>query len=64
PGIVGAVGTTLGNAEANIANLSLARNKKAGNALTIIELDSPLDGDTMAVIRAIPGVTKATGVTL
>jgi D-3-phosphoglycerate dehydrogenase len=64
PGIVGAVGTTLGNAEANIANLSLARNSGENNALTVIELDSPLSNEIMEEIRAIAGVTLATGVTL
>lgn len=64
PGIVGAVGTALGEANSNIANLSLARNKSEGNALTIIEIDTPLDQDLMEKIRSIPGVLRATGVTL
>jgi len=64
PGIVGALGTTLGKAGQNIANLSLARNKSAGNALTIIELDAPLATDLMTAIRGLPGVHSATGVTL
>jgi len=64
PGIVGAVGTLLGNAGQNIANLSLARNKSQGNALTIIEVDAPLSEELMTGIRGIPGVIHATGVTL
>jgi D-3-phosphoglycerate dehydrogenase len=64
PGIVGAVGSALGTAGANIANLSLARNKTSGNALTVIELDEPLSSELMATIRAIPGVTEATGASL
>jgi D-3-phosphoglycerate dehydrogenase len=64
PGIVGAVGTLLGNAQQNIANLSLARNKSDGNALTVIEVDSPLSADLMEAIRQTPGVLFATGVTL
>ena len=64
PGIIGAVGTTLGDAGQNIANLSLARNKSEQNALTVLELDAPLPPDVMTRIRAIPGVTHATGVTL
>jgi D-3-phosphoglycerate dehydrogenase / 2-oxoglutarate reductase len=64
PGIVGAVGTALGTAQVNIANLSLARNKTEGNALSIIEVDSPLPNDLMDLIRAIPGVLSATGITL
>ena len=64
PGIVGAVGTALGKAGANIANLSLARNKSEGNALTVAEIDDPLDPAIMEEIRGIPGVLSATGVTL
>lgn len=64
PGIVGALGTLLGNASQNIANLSLARNKSLGVALSIIELDDPLSADLMTAIRALPGVLSATGVTL
>ncbi|MGC6426841.1 MAG: phosphoglycerate dehydrogenase [Akkermansiaceae bacterium] len=64
PGIVGAIGTTLGTADVNIANLSLARNSKENSALTVIELDSPLESSVMEEIRGIAGVTSATGVTL
>ena len=64
PGIVGAVGTALGNAGANIANLSLARNSQENNALTMIELDSPVSTEIMEEIQGIAGVTQATGITL
>ncbi|MGB1130481.1 MAG: phosphoglycerate dehydrogenase, partial [Haloferula sp.] len=64
PGIVGAVGTLLGAAQQNIANLSLARNKSDGNALTVIEVDSPLSKELMDSIRSTPGVLSATGVSL
>jgi D-3-phosphoglycerate dehydrogenase len=64
PGIVGAVGTALGNVGANIANMSLARNKQEGNALTVIEVDHPLDSAVMESVREVPGILSATGVTL
>ncbi|MDB4353717.1 phosphoglycerate dehydrogenase [Akkermansiaceae bacterium] len=64
PGIVGAIGTTLGNAQSNIANLSLARNSQENNALTVIELDAPVSQEVMTALRDTPGVTHATGVTL
>lgn len=64
PGMVGIIGTLLGEAGANIANLSLARNRSAGNAVTVIELDSPLEADVMESVRATEGVLEATGVTL
>lgn len=64
PGMVGVVGTALGNAQANIANLSLARNSSEGSALTVIELDAPIPSEVMLEIRNTPGVIYATGVTL
>jgi D-3-phosphoglycerate dehydrogenase len=64
PGMVGIMGTALGNAKANIANLSLARNSSEGSALTVIELDEPLDSAVMEEIRSTAGVIYATGVTL
>ena len=64
PGIVGAVGTALGEAKANIANLSLARNKCDGNALSIIEIDDALETSVMEKIRTIPGVLSSTGASL
>ena len=64
PGIVGALGSTLGDANQNIANLSLARNRSAGNALMIVEVDEPLSESLMKTLRSLPGVLSATGVTL
>lgn len=64
PGMVGVIGTILGNAQANIANLSLARNSSEGSALTVIELDAPLEPEVMKAIRETGGVIYATGVTL
>lgn len=64
PGMVGVIGTVLGNAEANIANLSLARNSSEGSALTVIELDGPLQRQVMDEMRNTVGVIYATGVTL
>ena len=64
PGMVGVIGTELGVAKANIANLSLARNSSGGSALTVIELDAPLEPSVMTTIRETEGVIYATGVTL
>ncbi|MDA7868446.1 hypothetical protein N9B28_01410 [bacterium] len=62
--MVGVIGTELGVAKANIANLSLARNSSGGSALTVIELDAPLEPSVMTTIRETEGVIYATGVTL
>lgn len=62
PGIVGHVGSVLGDSGLNIANLSLARNKSEGNALTVIELDSAPSEEIIAKLSAATGVISVTTV--
>jgi len=40
PGIVGYIGTLMGKYDVNIANMSLSRDDKGGQALTVLNLDS------------------------
>ena len=56
PGIVGLIGNSLAESNLNIANLSLARNKCEGNALTVIELDSPATQEIIDTLGAAAGV--------
>ena len=62
PGIVGLVGTALGTAGLNIANLSLARNKSDGDALNVIELDSSPCSDLIEHLSKQPGVLSVTAI--
>lgn len=64
PGMVGAVGTILGDAKVNIANMSLSRNKQSDDVLTVIEVDGPLAPEVMESVRNVAGIRSATGVTL
>jgi len=48
PGVVGRVGTFLGNHRVNIAQLYLSRNKAGGTALAVYQVDSALDAATLA----------------
>ena len=50
PGVVGKVGTILGDAEVNIAEYNLARTS-GGRAMAIITVDSPLDAKTLEALR-------------
>jgi D-3-phosphoglycerate dehydrogenase len=52
PGVVGKVGTLLGDREINIAEYNLARSESGGKAMAIITIDSPLDPDTLAFLRS------------
>ncbi len=52
PGVVGKVGTLLGDREINIAEYNLARRDSGGQAMAIITIDSPLDPDTLNFLRS------------
>lgn len=58
-GIVGQLGTIIGNAGVNIASMSMSRNVVGGIALNIAGLDSPLDNEAMTKIRSIKAIKQA-----
>lgn len=52
PGVVGKVGTILGDREINIAEYNLARAPVGGVAMAIVTIDSPIDEATLEFIRS------------
>jgi len=58
-GIVGQLGTIIGNAGVNIASMSLSRNQVGGIALNVAGLDSPLDENAMAEILSVGAIKQA-----
>ncbi|MEO6052757.1 MAG: phosphoglycerate dehydrogenase, partial [Chthoniobacterales bacterium] len=52
PGIVGHLGTLLGEHNINIASMSLSRNEEGGKALTILNLDSAPDEELLKRLQA------------
>ncbi|MBI4168781.1 MAG: phosphoglycerate dehydrogenase [Acidobacteria bacterium] len=64
PGMVGRIGTALGDARVNIAYLSLGRDRSGGRAIAVFNLDSPVDDAVLRSIAAIDGVLWAERVTL
>jgi len=59
PGVIGRVGTLLGNSNVNIANFALGRNQQAREALGLVNVDNPVPDEVLAEIRAIPAVRAA-----
>ena len=60
PGMIGRVGTLLGDFEVNIANMVVGRSRTNGEAAMMgLNLDSPLSEDQMARLRLLPGVEEA-----
>ena len=60
PGFIGALGTTLGENNINIATFNLGRNKEGGDAIALIEIDGPISEGITDKVRGIPHVVRAT----
>jgi D-3-phosphoglycerate dehydrogenase len=59
PGVIGQVGTLLGEHSINIAEWRLGRDEVGGHALSFINLDTWPAEDVLAELRALPAVDKA-----
>lgn len=58
PGFIGALGTTLGDAGVNIATFNLGRDRPGGDAISLIEIDEPLNEATLKKVAALPHVRQ------
>lgn len=59
PGIVGQIGTVLGAHSVNIANMSLSRDHRGGEVLTVLNLDSVPDETIIESILTNPNIRSA-----
>ena len=59
PLVIARLATIIGNAGVNIANMVLGRDKRGGNALTVLNLDQPLAAADIEAVRQVPHVTNA-----
>lgn len=59
PGIVGRIGSLLGDHGVNIATMSLSRNEAGGTALTVLNLDTAPDAKLLAAIHASEDIHSA-----
>jgi D-3-phosphoglycerate dehydrogenase len=60
PGVIGRVGTVLGNASINIAEYHQARLAQGGEALAAISVDGDVSAEACANLLALPDITSAT----
>ncbi|NLH96348.1 MAG: ACT domain-containing protein, partial [Clostridiaceae bacterium] len=58
PGMIGRIGTVLGNAGVNIAAMQWSRNRKGEKAVAFVSVDQNVDDQTLDEIRRIDGVLK------
>ena len=59
PGMVGRIGTLLGDHGVNIATMSLSRNQAGGTALTVLNLDTALSEELLSEVRASEDIHSA-----
>lgn len=59
PGIIGKVGTLLGENNINIAAMQWSRNSKDGKAVSFVSVDSDVSDEILEQLRSIDGILKA-----
>ena len=59
PGLIGALGTVLGNANVNVASFHLGRAEFGGDAIALIEVDQDVPAEVLAKVAALPHVIQA-----
>lgn len=64
PGVVGRVGTFLGEHQINIAQLYLSRNQAGGTAISVYQVDSALDAATLAELTKVAHVLSVKQISL
>jgi D-3-phosphoglycerate dehydrogenase len=59
PGFIGRLGTLLGTERVNIASFNLGRSAPGEDAISLIEIDEPVNDGVLAQVRALEGVVQA-----
>src|SRR5579862_399862 len=60
PGMIGRLGTVLGEAKVNIANFNLGRAAPGADAIALVQIDGGVSETVLKDIRALPSVKQAT----
>jgi D-3-phosphoglycerate dehydrogenase len=59
PGVIGRVGTILGERGVNISRFHLGRHERGGEAMAVIEVDAAVDKETLEALRSMEQVVSA-----
>ena len=59
PGLIGALGTLLGDSGVNVATFHLGRARPGGDAIALIGVDQAIDDGVLTAVRALPHVAQA-----
>ncbi|MBI4596168.1 MAG: phosphoglycerate dehydrogenase [Candidatus Tectomicrobia bacterium] len=58
PGLIGSIGTALGNNNINIASMHFGREKAGGKAISVVRIDTPADQDVLTQLKHLPNVVS------
>ncbi|MDR1061839.1 MAG: phosphoglycerate dehydrogenase [Clostridiales bacterium] len=64
PGVIGKIGTVLGNAGYNIAAMQWSRNRKGEKAVAFVSVDSLITDEALDTLRKLEGVLKVSKLAL
>jgi D-3-phosphoglycerate dehydrogenase len=64
PGVIGRVGTILGECGVNISRFHLGRRERGGEAMAVIEIDAPLNKEILQALRSFEQVISANPIEL
>jgi D-3-phosphoglycerate dehydrogenase len=64
PGVIGRVGTILGEHGINISAFHLGRRERGGEAIAVIEIDTSVAPETIAALRALQEILTVREITL
>jgi D-3-phosphoglycerate dehydrogenase len=62
PGVIGRIGTVLGQCSVNIAGMQLGREREGGKALALLMVDNPTDPQVLEQLRGVENVLSAKAV--
>ena len=62
PGMIGRVGTILGDANVNISNMQVAQANEGGEAMMVLAVDRPPPERAMQMLSSIPGISSVRAV--
>jgi len=64
PGIVGHIGTILGKKRINIAGMTFGRKKKGGEAITVLNVDSPISKELVSRLKRLKHIFEVKAIRL
>jgi D-3-phosphoglycerate dehydrogenase len=56
PGVIGNIGTLLGDNKINIARMHFGRAARGGKAISVVSIDTPVSDDILSQIKKMPNV--------